>query len=416
LTLDVHLYGERIGTLFPAGENDYRFAYAPEVVEKVGAGVSLLSNALPTRTEPYSSSATQAFVEGLLPGGLRRDRVARELGVDKSDGYALIAATGRDCAGAVTFAPPGTPTTPPSAGAIAWLDEAELSEALATPARCFDPDREQRMRFALGGVRHKLSLVRDDAEDRWAWPELGLPSTHVVKPETGEYPEFVANEMFCTSVCRQIGLSVVSSSVEQIGGRNCLVSERFDREGGGQGARRVHQESFCQALGYPDAEEGKGDADGPGFRESCGLLRAVARDPDPSPLFGIAFCNYMLGNGDAHGENFALVFHGDGAALAPFYDIASTAVYDEPLHVGMVISGDYADTAYLLELAQIAEDCAFDFDRLRSLAAATAAKLSEALDTVAARARVEGWHAPVIDRIAELAGERAFGLGVEVEY
>lgn len=417
MTLDVHLYGERIGTLFPAGENDYRLAFAPELVERVGAGVSLLSSALPTRVEPYSSAATQAFVEGLLPTGMRRRRLARDLDVHPSDGYALIAATGRDCAGAVTFLPQGASTEPPSEDAIAWLDADELAEVLASPSRHFDPDREPRMRFTLGGVRHKLSLVRDEDDGRWAWPEVGLPSTHVVKPETGEYPEFVANEMFCTSVVREVGLPTVSTAVERIGGRDCLVSERFDREGRGLGAKRIHQETFCQALGYPrGGEEGDGCADGPGFPESCGLLRAVAGLDDPSALFAVAFCNYVLGNGDAHGENFALLFHGDGMSLAPFYDIASTAVYDEPLHTGMVISEDYAETAYLLELAQIAEDCACDFDVFRELAASTAAKLSEALDTVAARARAEGWHAPVIDGIAEMAGERAFGLGVEVEY
>jgi len=37
MTLDVHLHGERIGTLFPAGEHDYRFAYDPKLVEKTGA-------------------------------------------------------------------------------------------------------------------------------------------------------------------------------------------------------------------------------------------------------------------------------------------------------------------------------------------------------------------------------------------
>lgn len=418
MSLDVHLYGERIGTLFPAGENDYRLAYAPEVVDEVGPGVSLLSSALPTRVEPYSSAATQTFVDGLLPTGLRRQRLARELQVDPADGYALIAATGRDCAGAVTFLPPGSPVEPPAEEDIAWLDEDELQEALAPSSRHVDPDRERWMRFALGGVRHKLSLVHDRRADRWAWPDGGLPSTHVVKPETGEYPEFVANEMFCTSVVREIGLPVISTSVERIGGRDCLVSERFDREGRGVGAKRVHQETFCQALGYPRAADGDGGgcADGPGFPEACGLVRAVTRDEDPSALFAIAFCDYMLGNGDAHGENFAILFHGDGMSLAPFYDVASTAVYDEPLHTGMVISEDYTETAYLLELAQIAEDCAFDFDILRDLAASTAAKLNEALDVVAARARAEGWHAPVIDSIAELAGERAFGLGVEVEY
>ncbi|HEX2097131.1 MAG TPA: HipA domain-containing protein [Solirubrobacterales bacterium] len=418
MTLDVHLYGERIGTLFPAGENDYRLAYAPELVEKVGSGASLLSSALPTRVEPYSAAATQAFVDGLLPTGLRRLKLARELQVDPGDGYALIAATGRDCAGAVTFLPKGTPVVRPAQDEILWIDDDELEEALAPSSRHFHPSREPRMRFALGGVRHKLGVVRDERAGRWAWPDVGLPSTHVVKPETGEYPELVANEMFCTGIVREIGLPVVSTSIERIGGRDCLVSERFDREGDGVEAKRVHQETFCQALGYPRSanDHNGGCADGPGFPEACGLLRAVARAEDRSTLFTIAFCNYMLGNGDAHGENLALVFHGDGVSLAPFYDLASTAVYDEPLHIGMVISEDYTETAYLLELAQIAEDCSFDFDRLRELAASTAAKLNEALDVVAARARAEGWYAPVIDRIAELAGERAFGLGVEVEY
>jgi len=416
LSLDVHLYGERIGTLFPAGENDYRLAYAPEVVENVGGGVSLLSNALPTRTEPYSASATQAFVEGLLPEGMRRLKLARELDVDPRDGYAIIAEIGRDCAGAVTFLPKGAPPRSATDGSIAWLGDGELEELVTPPPqRLFDPSSESRMRFALGGVRHKLSLVHQDG--RWAWPEAAVPSTHVIKPETGEYPEFVANEMFCTTVVRHVGLPVAHATVETIAGQPCLVSKRFDRDGDSLGATRLHQENFCQALGFsPLTENGTEDADGPGFAESCGLLKAVAADGDATTLFAAAFCNYMLGNGDAHGKNFALLFHDEGTCLAPFYDIASTAVYDEPLHTGMVIAEDYSETAYLLELAQIAEECCYDFDVFRSLAADTAERLGEAIDVVAEQARNEGWHSPVIDSVAELAGERAFGLGVEVEY
>jgi serine/threonine-protein kinase HipA len=417
VSLDVHLYGKRIGTLFPAGENDYRLAYSPSVVEDVGAGVSLLSNALPTRTEPYSAEATQAYVQGLLPDGMRRMKLARELEIDPGDDYALIAEIGRDCAGAVTFLPKGTSVDPVGPDSVAWLSDEELEEVARPPARrLFDSANERRMRFALGGVRHKLSLVREGRDGRWAWPEAGLASTHVVKPETGEYPEFVPNEMFCTSVVREVGLPVVSSEVETIAGRPCIVSKRFDRKGKGLGATRIHQESFCQALGFRRGEGDEEDDDGPGFAESAGLLKAVTGKDDPAPLFSVAFCNYMLGNGDAHGENFAVLFQGRGMSMAPFYDIASTAVYDEPLHTGMVIAEDYSDTAYLLELAEIAEDCSYDFNTFRDLAASTAEKLSKALDVVAERARSEGWYAPVIDGIAELAGERAFGLGVEVEY
>lgn len=420
MSLDVHLYGERIGMLFPAGENDYRLAYAPEIVERVGAGVSFLSNAMPTRVEPYSAGATQAYIEGLLPEGMRRAKLARELEIDPCDGYALIAETGRDCAGAVSFLPKGTPMHQVDAGSVAWLSDDELEELVTPPPpRLFDSSTEQRMRFALGGVRHKLSLVRGDEEGSWAWPEAGVASTHIVKPETGEYPEFVPNEMFCTTVARQVGLPVVDTAVETIAGRRCLVSKRFDREGEGVGAVRLHQENFCQALGFPPVTEREGeagDADGPGFAEACGLLKAVGAGGDAPTLFVVAFCNYVLGNGDAHGKNFALLFDRDGMSLAPLYDIASTAVYDEPLHTGMVIAEDYSETAYLLELAQIAEECEYDFDEFRGLAAATASKLAEAIDVVVDQAQNEGWYSPVIDGIAELASERALGLGYEVEY
>lgn len=414
MSLDVHLYGERVGTLFPAGENDYRLAYATEVVEKIGGGVSLLSNALPTRPEPYSSGATRAFVEGLLPEGMRRLKLARELDIGPRDGYALIAEIGRDCAGAVTFLPKGEAPRSADVSSVAWLSDEELEELVTPPPRrLFDPGTEQRMRSTLGGVRHKLSLVREERDGRWGWPEAGVPSTHVVKPETGEYPEFVPNEMFCTAVVRQVGLPVARTAVETIAGQPCLVSKRFDRHGECLGAKRLHQENFCQALGItPDSD----DADGPGFSESCGLLKAVAEEGDATRLFAAAFCNYVLGNGDAHGKNFALLFHDQGACLAPLYDIASTAVYDEPLHTGMVIAENYSETAYLVELAQIAEECNYDFDVFRGLAASTAARLGEAVDVIAEQARNEGWHAPVIDSIAELAGERAFGLEVEVQY
>jgi serine/threonine-protein kinase HipA len=417
MSLDVHLRGERIGTLFPAGADDYRFAYAPEVVERVGAGATLLSNTLPVRPEPYSAAATRAYAEALLPEGAWRGRLARELGVDADDGYTLLAKLGRDCSGAVVFLPEGTPLRS-GADAVSWLSEDELGELVTQPPpRLIDPTSAQRMRFSLAGVNHKLALLRDEVSGRWAWPESGVPSTHVVKPETGAFPDLAVNEMFCMSVIRGTGLSVAQVELETIAGQRCLVSRRFDREGEGLCATRVHQEDFCQALGFPpNPGVGDEDADGPGFLESCGVLKAVGRADEVPHILVAAVCNYVLGNGDAHGKNFALLFDEDGPGLAPMYDVTSTAVYDAPIHTGMVFAEDYDETAYLLELGRICEECDFDFEIFRKLASDTAARIGNCLEEVAERARAEGWHTPVIDSIVELASERAFGLGVEVEY
>jgi serine/threonine-protein kinase HipA len=428
LSLDVYLYGERVGTLFPAGDDDYRLAYEPELVERIGPGKALLSNSLPARPEPYSAEATRAYVEGLLPEGPRRDRLGRALDIDAGDGYLLLAELGQDCPGAATFLPAGEPPRPRDRDSAAWLSEEELAEVVKRPPPGLPgPDGERRMRFTLPGQRHKLALVHDESGGRWAWPEAGLPSTHVIKPDTGEYPEYVANEMFCLTVCRQVGLPVAKASVEQVGGRRCLVSPRYDRVAGegGENVKRLHCESFCQALGVsPDGGGESEEGEAPGWAEARGLLNAVSRPDEVVNLLTAAFCSYILGNGDVHGSNFVLLDREKSSLagserkwrLAPLTDITSTVVYDDPVHRGLVISDEYGETSYLLELAEVCEACQFDFEVMRGLAATTATRVGMAVETIATRSKKEGWHQPIVDKIVELAADRSFGLGAEVEY
>jgi serine/threonine-protein kinase HipA len=427
MTLSVQLYGERIGTLFSAGDNDYRFAYDPDLTDEIGPGQGLLSNSLPVRREPFSAETTRAYIEGLLPEGPRRRRIGKELELDHVDGYKVIAELGQDCPGAVTFLPEGEEIEQRDPEEIQWLEEDELAELLkAPPPTYYGEDGGRRMRAALPGTRHKLSLVRDEENDRWGWPEAGVPSTHVIKPDTGEYPEYIANEMFCTSIFRQVGLWVAKASVEEIAGRKCIVSPRYDRVGEFPKVERLHAETFVQALGIsPGGEEGTEEGEAPDFAEASGLLHAVGRGDDVVNLLTAAFCNYIVGNGDAHGRNFNLVDHeraspgGDPDKrwrIAPLTDLSSTAVYDDPINTGLVIAEDYSEVAYLLELAYICEECEFDFELLRGMAATTAERVGKAVETLATRAAKEGWYEPIVAKIVELASERAFGLGAEVEY
>ncbi|HEX5762974.1 MAG TPA: HipA domain-containing protein [Solirubrobacterales bacterium] len=419
MSLDVYLHGERIGDLTPTGAGaGYEFRYSHNALERYGRGVALLSNSLPTTEEPFSPDASRAYVEGLLPEGPRRLALARELAIDPDDGYALIAALGADCVGGVSFQPPMAPPPCPAGARPSWATEEELEElVVGPPRRLLDPARPQRMRAALPGVRHKLSLARLAGAERWAWPDADLPSTHIVKPESGEHPEMVVNEMFCTSVAAEAGLLVAPAWIEEIAGRPCLVSERFDRTTARPELRRLHQESLCQALSFaPGSDETNEDAEGPEFAEAAGLLRAVGTEERVLDLVALALCNYILGNGDCHGENVALISTPTSSTLAPFYDLVSTAVYDDLTHIGLVVADDYDETAYLLELAMICEEAKIDFERCRQLAASVSEKMAAALKAVAARARQDGWHASVIDGIVEIAAERAVNLGYEVQY
>jgi serine/threonine-protein kinase HipA len=414
MSLDVHLLGKRIGTLFPAGEGDYRFAYSAETVSRAGTGVTLLSNSLPVRAEPFGAAASRSYVEGLLPQGPRRRRTAQELGVEAGDGYGLLARLGGDCAGAAVFVPEGEELAGEPVP-VEWLAEDELAELVAGPPKGSGGARsEARVRFSLSGEHHKLALVRDERSGRWGLPGRDAPSTHVIKPETGVHPDLVCNEIFCTEVARSAGLTVAETELIRIGDHPCLVSARFDRRPGSR-AMRIHQEDFCQALGLPPRDEE--EEGGPGFAEACDLLRAVGRSEDVPRVLSAAIFNYIVGNGDAHGENFALLFGGGGQRLAPLHDLASTLVYDAPVHTGMVIAEEYdAEHPSLVELARVSEESGYDFEAFRELAGDLSAAVGEHLQPVAERARAEGWHASVIDEIVALAGERAFGLGAEVEY
>ena len=58
--------------------------------------------------------------------------------------------------------------------------------------------------------------------------------------------------------------------------------------------------------------------------------------------------NYLVGNNDAHGKNFSLLYHGVGTEnpeirLAPLYDIVSTVYYPElSRDMAMKIGGEYS--------------------------------------------------------------------------
>lgn len=356
----------------------------PATVERHGSGPALLSNSLPLRSEPFSADTTRAYVEGLLPQGEHRRRVAKELGIDPADGFALVAALGSDCPGAVTFMP----------------GEGEMAGSAS--------GADRRPRIALGGDRHKLGLVRDGVDGPWVDPEPGLLSTHVVKPETGEWPEIAVNEMFCMAVMRQAGVPAAKAWVETIDSEECLVSPRLDLVWDGLTPKRWHQETFCQALGIaPATGVGDREEEGPGFAEACGLLKAVGLRSELSTLVHAAFGNYILGNGDAHGSNFALLFRDDGVQLAPLYDVTSTVVYDDPTEAGMVLPDDFDVKTYLLELRRVADECGIDLDIFHIQASCSLKSICDAIEIVTGRAAEEGWHAPVIDRIFAVAQDRA---------
>lgn len=418
MSLDVYLQGVRIGGLFTTGESEYRFAYAPEVVEQIGAGMALLSNSLPVRAEPFGPDASRAYVEGLLPQGATRHAIAAELGIDPTDGYALIAELGRDCLGAVTFLPEGEVGEPREPESLAWLSDDELEEVVQSPPRrFFDPSHPQRMRFALPGERYKLALVYDEESGRWAWPEPGAPSTHIVKPEARDRPGLVANEHACTLAYRELGLPVIHTEIETVAGQPCLISKRFDRWGEGAQAERLHQESFAQAFGIaPDCADGRLAVGTPTLSEASGLLRAIGEEAAVETLMKVAVCDLLIGCTELRGANVALLFGNSGPMLAPFYDIASTEVYGEIRPRPVVIGDDVPLAPLLIDLRHTIELCGLEFQPSIIESVRLMGSVCVALGSIAQDAWEEGWSNPAIEETIQIVAGRTRGFREESEY
>jgi serine/threonine-protein kinase HipA len=114
-------------------------------------------------------------------------------------------------------------------------------------------------------------------------------------------------------------------------GRPYLLVTRYDRRFDANGqAHRLHQEDFCQALGIVPERKYAAEG-GPTFKTGFDLLRRATTRPAGAVLafLDAAVFNLIVGNADAHGKNFSLLYHTSGVSLAPFYDLLSTVAYTD---------------------------------------------------------------------------------------
>ena len=316
------------------------FQYDAGVVAQTPGSV-LLSASLRVQAERFSNGRTRPFFEGLLPEGAVRAQVARERGVSEQNAFGLLAEIGAECAGAVVILPEGKELAAADTSAVRWLSDDELAHTLANlPAHPLGGGAD--VRVSLGGVQHKLVVTRAP-NGRVGQPLGGAPSTHIIKPSLGGWSDIATNEAFCLRVARSCGLSAAASEIARIGETACLIVERFDRTlTDDVRIVRLHQEDFCQALGIlPNSKyESEG---GPSVAMAVAALRDVSAAPaaDVNALLRAVALNYLVGNGDAHGKNFAILYDPIGSGrLAPLYDVVSTAVYDVTTKMAMLVGGE----------------------------------------------------------------------------
>ena len=346
-----------------------------------------LSHSMLLRSGVFGRNECRAFFAGVLPESGKRSLVARNLGVSANNDYALLERIGGDCAGAVTFIESGR-SLPPEKGDYRLVDEGELEQLLfGLPGRPLMAG-EAGVRLSLAGVQDKLAVRIMDG--KVYLPLDGSPSSHILKPAIKEYPDVVQNEAFCMRLARAVGLNVANVAVGRAGAVDYLCVERYDRSVGPAGLLREHQEDFCQALNVSPDNKYQAEG-GPSLKDCFGLLREASSSPvrDLQAMLDAVIFNYLIGNDDAHGKNFSLLYGRDATGrrtvgLAPLYDLISTARYENLSKAMAMKLGGESDSQKLSQVhfAKFAEDVGLTKPIVRTRVAELASATAKAIDGV----------------------------------
>jgi serine/threonine-protein kinase HipA len=326
--LDVYLHGTLAGSLRRKENGNLQFRYERSYLEAKGPPLSLN---LPLRAEAFPHRECLAFFGNLLPEEDVRVQLALTTGISASNDYRLLERFGGDVAGAVTLLPADGADARREPDSLEPLSPERLDEILTQlPRRPLAADERGEVRLSLAGAQAKLPVVATGGG--FALPHgSGHPTTHILKPEPTSFPGLVENEFFCMRLGAEAGLRVAAvERAQTVSGLPFLVVTRYDRDLSQEPIRRLHQEDLCQAMGKLHIEKYQQEG-GPSVGEVMKLIddksNAPARDRQRFWL-ALAF-NVLIGNCDAHGKNYSLLYDSPAPSLAPLYDLLSTAVYGE---------------------------------------------------------------------------------------
>ncbi len=354
-TLDVYLHRDLVGHLIQDEQGRMAFGYASSWLEN--PNVHPLSRSLPMRIERFSSKQCRGFFAGILPEQSKRELIAKNLGISAHNDFAMLECIGGECAGAITFLPTGQPL-PEEDGLYRTLSDHEFADVLNLLPKNPLMAGKQGIRLSLAGAQDKLA-VRVQAENI-SLPLGNAPSTHIVKPAIEHYKDVVFNELLCMRLATHLGLPVAKAEAHAIGDKHYLLVQRYDRVFHNGYLLRLHQEDFCQAMAIPPDIKYQNEG-GPSLKNCFDVLRELSSVPvlDLKNLLDGVIFNYLIGNHDAHGKNFSLLYHVDGTLrLAPFYDLLCTVYYPElSAKMAMKIDGEYHSARVIpLHFEKLAEE------------------------------------------------------------
>lgn len=410
MDLNVLLSNRLAGYLGQDAHGHPTFRYADSWRQTPGAYP--LSLALPLTENSAPAATLSAVLWGLLPDNeALLQRWASRFHVSSRNPVALLSHVGEDCAGAVQFV-----RGERLAAVLAGEDDRQEPLSLHEVAQRLQRIRVDQIaarqpddvgQFSLAGAQPKIALMQRD-DGGWAIPAGRIPTTHILKPPSGDYDGFVENEVFCLRLASQLGMSAASTEMICMEDAQAIAVTRFDRVRTAQGWQRVHQEDFCQALGVMPHIKYQNQG-GPGPADLARVLWEHSSKPraDVERLLQALQFNYLIGGTDAHAKNYSLLIGAQGnVRLAPLYDISSALPYahlqQRKIKMAMKIGSHYRWwDVRLADWEATADGMTLDPQKALSGLFDMATRLPGIARALLAELQAEGMRHPVLERLVD---------------
>lgn len=401
-TLNLWYEQRRVGKLLrnPAGAIGFR--YDPEWITGGGFAVS---RSLPLTIREFApeEGTAQRWFANLLPEGAVREHIVRDLKLPNTD-FDLLRAIGGECAGALSIL--SSEQQPSGERQYRALTEQDLADLAARRGQIYAAwPADVRPRLSLAGAQDKCPvLVRDD---QYFLPQLEAPSSHILKFELADYRHLPAYETFTTQLAAAIDLPVVDIALRTVGRTRYAQIARYDRIWDERGeVQRLHQEDFCQALGYGHEKKYQ-EHGGPSFAQCYRLVQEASSEPaiDVQHLLRWQIFNVLAGNSDGHAKNLSLLHLADDATrLAPFYDLVCTRAIERiDYHLAFDVGGERNPSVITsAHWKALAKACDMRPQFLANLVHETAAALRESLGQVQEEFEARYGVYPALQRIEKV--------------
>nr|WP_082763376.1 HipA domain-containing protein [Frondihabitans sp. PAMC 28766] len=276
--LDVLLDGARCGRVTQSASGNLSFTYDDEY--RVNPVATPLPLSMLLAGAVHKERVVLPALQGLLPDSEEALRaIGRRFAANPANPFALLRHVGSEVAGAVQLVEPGTAGSDATAGrtSVRRVSDDEVATMLEHVVSEYADgisNDDAVGRFSLAGAQPKIALHRLP-NGTWGVPEDATPTTHILKPVTGDVRRIDVVEQMTMHAAAFLGNTVASSELMTLGGRDVFVTERYDRSVVDGRWVRLHQEDLCQSLSVSPSKKYQ-HRDG-GGRRCAGREAAAAR-------------------------------------------------------------------------------------------------------------------------------------------